>query len=114
MVKIRVTEKEMKEGFKNIITIGYCEAQNLLRYINPSFYTCGVYGWKSDIYVINNSTIISTGYGPIDKIRNWKLVEEYEKKAYIINHNYKLSYEQQKTKVNKLLNEFINKIIGDV
>lgn len=111
MIKAKVTEKQIKEGYRNIITISYCEAQNLLRYKNPIFYTSGVYGWKSDIYIINNNTIISTGYAPISGIRDYELVEEYEQKANKINHNYNIEYEKQQELVNKLLDEFIKKIL---
>ena len=111
MSKIKVTEKQMKEGFKNIITIGYCEASNLLYFKNPDFYTCGVNGWKSDIYKINYNTIISTGYTPINGKRNYKLVKEYENKASKIAYNYNLSYEQKQKKIDKLIEKFVNEIL---
>lgn len=111
MVKIKVTEREIKGGYRNIITIDYFDAHYLLRYQDADFYTCGAYGWKSDIYKINNNTIISTGYSPVNGIRNYDLTRKYDEKARKIVYNDDLSYEEQKKKVNKLLEKYIKEIL---
>ena len=64
-MKIQVTKKSIKENYKNIISVGYCNAQNMLKCKDATMYSAGVYGWACDYYVINNDTIISTGYNPI-------------------------------------------------
>ena len=43
-MKVKVTEKQIKEGFKNIIEVGYCEIQHLLSHKEPDYYTSGIYG----------------------------------------------------------------------
>lgn len=111
MVKFKTTERELKGGYKNIIAIGYCEADALLRFNNPIAYTCGRNGWKSDIYQINYNTIISTGYAPIGDIRNYNLTKELNEKAKRIIYNYNLSYEEREEKVKKILNEYVNTIL---
>lgn len=115
MIKIRVTEKQLKEGYKNIISIGYCNAYYLLIGQDAQYYTCGVYGWKSDIYHINNNTIISTGYAPIGTLKNYKLINDYEIKASAIynNDNSNLKYDMKIKIINELLHELVNKLIEE-
>lgn len=63
MPKFKTTNREM---MKEALTyaVGYCELQNLFHYQNAVAYTSGVYGWNSDIYLLNGNTYISTGYRP--------------------------------------------------
>lgn len=112
-MKIRVTEKAIKEGFKNIICVGYCDLQYLLYYTDPDFNTTGIYGWKADFYKINNNTIISTGYQPIGSIRNYKLNRKYDEKARKIVLNYNLKYETKVKKLNNLLKKYIEEIMEE-
>ena len=111
MGKIKVTQKEIKESWRNIVSIGYCEAQYLLSFKEAKMYSCGIYGWKCDYYIIDNSTIISTGYAPVGNLSDYKLVREYDKKASEILSNRNLSYDEKKLQVNNLLDEFIAKIL---
>lgn len=110
MKKIKVTNKFIKENYKNIIKLGYCEAQELLRFKDANYFTCGNCGWKAVFYEINNNTIISTGYQSIGNIEpNYEFVKKYDRKAKEINKNY--SYEKEFIQLNNLLNEFINECI---
>lgn len=98
MKKIRVTEKEIKENYKNIYYCNYCNLQNLLTYYQPDYYTKSMYGWNADIYVLDFDTVIVTGYRPFGniKIENTEKLEKEAKevlnsdlidndKNYIIN-----------------------------
>lgn len=76
-MKFRTTQKEIKNNYSKIVEIGYCDLQYLLRYFDPVAYTCGVYGWNADIYIIDN-IVICTGYRPFGNIRpNWQIIEKY-------------------------------------
>lgn len=111
MIKIKVTQKQIKEGFKNIIRVGYGDLQYLLNYKTPTYYTSGVYGWNSDIYVINNNTAICMGYRPFGNISNYDIVKKYEEKAEKITHElYNQSGTKLQHELNSLLNEFIKEI----
>lgn len=111
MIKIKVTQKQIKEGFKNIISVGYCDLQYLLNYKTPTYYTSGIYGWNSDIYVIDNNTVIVTGYRPFGNISNYKIIRKYEEKAEKITHElYNQSGDKLEHDLNCLLNEFIKEI----
>ena len=110
-MKVKAKQSDLKNSYNKIISIGYCEAQFLFRFTEPYYYTCGVYGWNSDNYVLNG-VLISTGYAPINGLRNYDLVKKYEEKARKINLNSKLKWEDKMKKTNKLLEKLINEFLG--
>ena len=112
-MKFKTTQKAVKEGYRNIIEIGYCNLQHLLYYKDPVAYTSGTYGWNADIYEIGRGSAICTGYRPFGDIRpDYKLVREYDNKAREIIHNTKFDGNQRE-KIDELLNEFIEKVLGE-
>lgn len=109
-MKFKTTRKSVMANGGTIISVGYCNLQSLLRNVDPTAYTSGVYGWNADIYYIDGLTIV-TGYRPFGNYSNYDLVHEYEEKARKIATDYNIDWETRKNEVNKLLDEFINKII---
>jgi hypothetical protein len=109
-MKLKTTNKAIRENAKNIISIGYCEAQYLLRGAEPFAYTCGVYGHNADFYKVGNA-IISTGYRPIGTRKPYGVINEYEKKAAKIwndERSYNIyGYEERKNDSNAILAEFV-------
>ena len=79
-MKTKVTNKEIRSNYNNILSIGYCQAHFLLSGVSPFGYNCGVYGWNCDFYDIDG-ICVSTGYRPIGKRVNYSLLKEYEDKA---------------------------------
>ena len=55
-------------AYRNVIRVSYCDMQDALKWREPNFYTAGVYGWNSDIYVIDYDTVIVTGYRPFGNV----------------------------------------------
>ena len=55
-------------AYRNVIKVGYCDLQDALKWREPNFYTAGVYGWNSDVYVLDYDTVIVTGYRPFGNI----------------------------------------------
>ena len=107
-MKIKTTKKEILNSGYHIIKIGYCDAQYLLYYNMADYYSAGVYGWSCDYYKFDeHSVIISTGYLPIGVQCNYELLKKYNAKAQKIIYNYKLSYKEQKNKVQKLLKAYL-------
>lgn len=92
-MKCKVTEKEIRNSFTDVVKIGYCNAQNLLICENPFAYTCGYSGWKADFYDCG-VTCISTGYAPIGKAVPYEVVQKYDHKA---EKNY-IDFQQNKIK----------------
>lgn len=112
MLKCKVTKKELTESYRNIISIGYCQAEYLLRYKVPRFYYSNIYGWRFDVYEIDYSTILTTGYEYLKTSKNQKeinkIIAKYNTKAYKIlqNYNYKT--------INKRLENNLNKCIKEI
>lgn len=90
---------------------GYCDLQYLLKYQSRDYYTTGVYGWNFDVYTFGDYAI-TTGYrGMIHHIkRDFELDRKYDDMAREIIYNNNLSWDEQKDKVNKLLEEYLHKI----
>lgn len=63
-MKYKTTDREQRANNNTIISFGYCEIQNLERYLRANAYTCGIYGWRADFYEFDGFTI-STGYQPL-------------------------------------------------
>lgn len=55
-------------AYRNVIKVGYCDMQDALKWREPNFHTEGVYGWNSDVYVIDYDTVIVTGYRPFGNV----------------------------------------------
>lgn len=112
MYNSKVTNKFINNSFSNVLRVGYCSIQYLLKDIERNGYTSGTYGWNADFYVIDYDTAIVTGYRPTGNIHpNYELVEKYEKAAEAIwndKTSYNVfTYDERREKVNNLLNDFI-------
>ena len=105
-MKVKTTQKTIKA--LKPICFWYCEIQNLLRYENPIFYTCGQLGRKADTYNIDGIRI-ETGYNTTGNINEipYKTTQVYEKKAQEIWRQEGITYEERKEKHRKLLKEMI-------
>lgn len=73
----RMTMKSVKEQHPVIIKIGFCNLQEVLKFLDRDGYCAGAYGWKCDIYRITNDVAISTGYDPFgNKAINREICDE--------------------------------------
>lgn len=80
-MKARVTAKQVRASYLNIIQLGYCDAYHLLGR-DARYYTAGIYGWNADVFHIDQTTAIVTGYRPFGNIRPpYELVRKYEQEA---------------------------------
>lgn len=85
-MKYKTNDKEIREGYYYIISVGYCDLQRLLNYERPVAYAKGIYGWKYDVYEFPDygNVAIVTGYNPVgakNTKKDYEIVREYEKKA---------------------------------
>lgn len=112
MKKIKIGKREATEVFENIYAVGYCEVQYLTSTKNPVAYSSGVYGWSCDYYYFEDEKItISTGYSPVGKRLDYKLVQKYEDKARKIYYNT-ADYKETQKKLKSLLKRFLKEIKG--
>ena len=117
-MKYKTTDKEQRENNALVLGFGYCQIQNIEKYLTPRAYTCGVYGWRADFYEFAGFTI-STGYAPLDyiykEIHSKKTAEKI--KAEILKLEKDLEnrrYAWQKTGNWDKGREFINKKINAI
>lgn len=83
MAKAKVTRKWLNENYY-CCAAGYADLYYLFYNISPDYYTCGVYGWNMDAYVIDGYCV-TTGYrGMINNSQNhytYSIGREYNERA---------------------------------
>ena len=110
MQKYKTTFKQIKNNNSKVINIGYCAAQNLLRFNEATAYSSGTYGWNCDFYQIEPNTVIATGYRVAGKLVNYTIVEKYDDEAKTIISNKTISWDDKKSLVNNLLEKFVKEV----
>lgn len=106
-MKIKTTAKEIRNGYGKKVAICYCGAQYLLRNHAPIAYTCGVYGWNFDVYMVDGVTIC-TGYrGMVGITPDYETLNKYERAARDIWENRNLDYDKKTELVETLLLDFL-------
>lgn len=106
-MKLRTTEKNVKQSFDKIINVSCGNSQHLLYFEEPAAYTSGVYGWNADIYDYGKAAIVQ-GYRGFKAFKaDYDLIDEYNDQAAQIVHNDDLTIEEKKNKIKSLIDEFI-------
>ena len=112
MAKLRATKKDINNAFYYLIEIGYADIQYLTMFKMPAYYTCGINGWNSDVYIVNNNTAIVTGYKPFGNIHpDYEIIKKYNGKAEKIYKNWDIDQKTKEKKINKLFDKFIMEVI---
>lgn len=110
-MKAKVSKKEIMESYPNVISVGYCNLQNLLHSLSPRYYTSNQYGWGADVYEIDAATVIVTGYAPFGNIKpSYELTHEYEKKAEKL---WERDWRTRERTRKVLLRNYIKKVLAD-
>lgn len=111
-MKINATMKSIKNAYTTIIKTSYCSIQFLTAYKDPFAYTCGVYGWNSDIYEVKPGIAICTGYRPFGNIvPEYETINKYEKEAEKIVNNWNMEHNAKVKAVNYLFNKCMSEIL---
>lgn len=95
-MKYETTKKAIMAYYPNVIKVGYCALQTLLKFRSPDAYTASkTYGWRADVYEITPDTVIVTGYAPFGNIvPDYEIIKEYEEKAKELCEKYQQSQER--------------------
>lgn len=110
-MKYKTTQREVKEGYCNVICVPYVDLQHLLQYESPVAYTTRREGWGADIYQIDSSTAIATGYAPFGNVRpSYELRKRYDDEAREVGYDYSLSWEERRDKLRKMLQIFVEEV----
>ena len=111
-MKTKTTKRAIMHAYENVIKVYYCDLQDALKWREPNFYTAGVYGWNSDVYVIDHGTVIVTGYRPFGNIElPREVINTLNKCAVSITHY--LDYDMAKIYLNNNLDELASGIEYD-
>ena len=98
--------------FENVIKVGYCDMEDALKWREPNFYTAGVYGWNADVYVIDDDTVIVTGYRPFGNMElSREVIDTLNKCAESITHYF--DYYMAKIHLRNNLDELVSGIEYD-
>lgn len=108
-MKYRTTNKEIRNNFGTVLSVGYCGMQNLLHFQEPAAYTCGTYGWNADLYDLGG-VAISTGYRPIGKHVDYDALRPFEEAAGAILNNWDIPYDEKRDCINGLLSDFLQAV----
>lgn len=114
-MKMEIKKGYLKKASNAILNIGYCNAQYLLRYMQPSFYYCNKYGWRWDaypIFVFNIGMVnIVDGYEgyykAYSKNANFDRLKYFDTKACEVCIDNKLSDSEKEKKVMELLLDYL-------
>lgn len=96
-MKIKTTQKAIKENYFNILSLGYCEGERLFNYFEPTFYIGSNKGWLCDVYTFRKGYkcfAVSTGYGYLiydEKKSEYKRakISKTLKKVYALEQRFK-------------------------
>lgn len=111
-MKTKTTKRAIMHAYENVIKVDYCDLQDALKWREPNFYTAGVYGWNSDVYVIGYGTVIVTGRRPFGNIElPREVINTLNKCAVSITHY--LDYDMAKIYLNNNLDELASGIEYD-
>lgn len=110
MIKYKTSMKAIKENNAKVICIGYCAAQNLLRFNEATAYSSGTYGWNCNFHQINSYTVIATGYRTSGKLADYTIVEKYDNLASEIISNKSISWDDKKSQIENLILDFIKEV----
>lgn len=109
MNKIQCSKKEMREN-NFVVSCGYCNAQNLMRYEQPVAYSVGIYGWACDYYDMGGF-VMSTGYSPIGASVN-EIVRKYDAKAAKLLDAVRYDYEKGRKICRRLIEAMKREILA--
>jgi hypothetical protein len=106
-MKLKTTKKEIRENARKLYAVGYCDAESLLKGVEPFAYSVRLEGWACDYYDIGGGVIISTGYAPIGERIPYEITKAAEAAAQKINYDHMKSYENRCAEIAKIRAEWI-------
>ena len=108
-MKTQTTMKYIRNNWSKVFRAGYCDLQYIMRYEEPQYYNCGVYGWNCDIYCdFARDIAITTGYRNMTGKRiPSELIQKYSNIAKEIYKNeFAKPFDEIKTALDENRNNF--------
>ena len=110
-MKKHITQKDTKNSNHIVLGVSYGDLQNVLSGISPIAYNAG-YGWNYDLYRLNDTYSIVTGYRGFDRscthhANDFKGLNQALRDLETESYNLDLSKDESITKLVNLLNEYL-------
>ena len=108
-MKIETTKKEIMNSFPKVYYLLQRTGYEISCFFNPDYYTCGVYGWNSDIYKVNYSFALVYGYRPFGKEYPREKQQDLLKKLDKLESRYdkgSIKFNTMMKKGREIINEF--------
>lgn len=108
-MKTRATRKEIVQNFPKVYYLPQMTGYEISRYLFPSYYTCGKYGWNCDVFVIGNGIALTYGNRPFGEKYPEEELKNLTKKLDNLNLRYDVNAIDFKTMIEKAretINEF--------
>ena len=67
-MSIKTTQKSVKQSYRYVIAVGYCDMQEILVGFSPIAHTERREGWAADVYAFGDCAIV-TGYAPFGNVK---------------------------------------------
>lgn len=115
-MKIRTTNKAIKDAYKNIIVVPNC-ALRVLDYLEADYYNCGTFGWNYDAFIVSQDTIIIAGYRPFGNIKPTTVqIENCNEQCMEVKQAYDkhLNWQRLEADLKQILSEFAADVIETV
>lgn len=114
MSKIKTSMKYIQKYWGNVYRCGYCDLQYIMKYEDPIYYNCGVYGWNCDIYCDSKTdTAITTGYRNMrGRVIPHDLIKRYSDIAKAIMENEgRKPYNEVKEELDQNRRNFFDELV---
>lgn len=115
-MKTRISKKDLRSMYSKVITLGTQCPNNMLRFHNPDYYTCGVYGWNFDAYDIDGVLIVWGDRNTFGKRADYDRIKFYEEKAKKICdelYTRTMKLDSIRTRLDALLKDFIGETLKE-
>jgi len=106
-MKIKVTKKDLTGRYGKIYWCGYCDLQPLFSSSDATFYNCGVYGWNYDGFIIDDNTVITSGYRGMFGDSLPEKCYNIIRKANKIYNDYSIAWDDRAKKIKYYKKQFI-------
>lgn len=111
-MKKHITQKDTKNSNYIVLGVGYCDLQNVLKYVSPIAYNAGRDGWNYDLYRLDDTYSIVTGYRGFDRscthhANNIKGLPQALRDLETESYSLDLSKDESIARLVNLLNDYI-------
>lgn len=98
------------DGYVNVIQCSYCSLEHMLSFERQVGHTERAEGWGADVFEINGTTCIVTGYAPFGNVSpGYKVCREYDEKAAQILYDCNTA-DDIRQKLHELAVQFCNEV----